>query len=165
MPFSPDHSDMTRAVGALRSTHNPYGRQQPRDTSDLGDPPPAIFHRLMSAWKTGESVRAIHEDWRAQIESNGPFNARMRADALDGELIVDSEELLARADSEGGGVTARDAQSGQFASLGEAMRDAQATPLPGGMVPTEQAPPAPADPIRAAYWRAVDARAAQGNDS
>ena len=163
MPWGSDHDALTRSVGAWRSSHNPYARRE-GDPGGLGDPPPAIFHRLMNAWKTGEAVSAIERDWRSQVESNRTFNAAMRAEALGG-FVGDTEAVL---DPERSGTGAtRDQQTGEFVSVNEKFRDAQGTVVAsGGMVPAER-PSAPADPVREAYWRAVDARAnhdRQGND-
>lgn len=157
VPFSRDHGAIGRTLGAWRAGNNPDGRR-PAPGQQL-EMAADIFARMMRGEISAYQAQA---EWAKREPGQRAFNARLRAQALGG-LVGDSERLL---DPEADVGAVRDQQTGEFASVEEAVRDAQATPLPGGMVPQET-PAAPADPIRQAYWRAVDARAEhdrQGND-
>ncbi len=147
MPFSPDHAAITQAIGAMRSGHNPDGRQ------GTGELPmaPDIWRRMMA----GEI--APHEasrEWAEREPGQRSFNDELRRQAGVG-FTGDTEQMLS---PEGGTGAVRDA-TGQFADLDQAMREAGHQPVPGGITPTEAAAPMDANAgIRAAYQRVVARR-------
>jgi len=159
VPFSEDHHAIRQTVAAWRSGHNPDGR---RDTGEPLEMAPDLTSRMLRGEVTPTEAAA---EWAAREPQQRAFNDRIRRQAGRG-FVADAEQVL---DPDAGRPAVRDAQSGQFVDLGEQARastgvhvDVQAA----AMVPSET-PSAPADPVRAAYWRAVDARSnhdRQGND-
>lgn len=151
MPFSRDHGAIGRTLGAWRAGNNPDGRRLAE--GQQMEMAPDIFARMMRGELSPHQAQA---EWREREPGQRAFNDQLRAQALGG-LVGDSERLL---DPEAEVGAVRDEQSGQYASVDQAMRDAQATPLPGGIVPTEQAPPAPDGnaAIRDAYFRMASRR-------
>ena len=150
MPFSDDHADLTAAVGAMRSGFNPDGR---RGSGEL-DMAPDLWRRMMRGEITPVEAR---REWAEREPAQRRFNDQLRSAAGVG-FVADAEAVLSQAGTTGAPVSARDEQTGRFADLNQAARDAGSQPVPGGIVPAEQ-PVKPEDPFRAAYHRLLERRA------
>ena len=115
---------------------------------------PDLWHRMMRGEIT---PHAAQREWAEREPGQRHFNDQLRRAAGVG-FVADAEAVLSQADAGGGPVSARDVQTGRFADLNQAARDAAAQPMPGGIVAAER-PAKPEDPIRAAYWRMKDRQA------
>lgn len=149
MPFSDDHKIVSEVVGAMRSGFNPDGRHDGQGLPMAPD----IWGRMMR----GEiSAHQANAEWREREPGQRAFNDELRRQIRPG-LVGDTSVLS----GEGAGAV-RDGQTGQFADLDAAMRQAGHQEVPGGIVPTERTEPVDANAeLRAAYERVVERRAEQ----
>jgi hypothetical protein len=142
MPFSEDHDRVVRAVNAVAKGHNPDGVRDDRALEMAPD----LWARMMGGEITPLQAR---REWAEREPANRAFNNEMRRRANFG-YVVDAQETLAQPDEP---QAVRDAQTGQYADLSQAARDA------AGYVPTETPPPADANSlIRASYERMLEQR-------
>jgi hypothetical protein len=124
MPLSPDHRDLNEAVSAMRSSFNPDGR---RDGQAL-PMAPDIWRRMMRGEITAHEA---HREWTEREPGHRAFNDQIRRQAGVG-FVADTSQVLGV--GAGDPAAVRDAQTGQFADLDEAMRAAAHQPMPGGLV-------------------------------
>ena len=80
------------------------------------------------------SPQEAQREWAEREPGHRAFNDQIRRQAGFG-YVADAEQTL---DPNAPDAQVRDAQTGQFADLGDAARDAGHRPMPGGIVPTER---------------------------